>query len=314
VIGAVELSLRALDPFGLHFYERHAEFFSFRYGDEGLLDWSKEPGVHYAPVPGASVRIGAAYRINQLGLRGPELPEAKAAGEFRVACLGDSVTFGSGVAEDDAWPSVLAQRLGATALNLGVPGHNTSEEVHRFLGLADRLEPDLVLVLAMANDFAKRDPGVFSSRLTWGWPRRLVTRLPYLYGLVHYARTGGRRLEAAGGLEGERSRDQEAWRHEWTPEASIKRLAREGADRGFDVMVFLYDPQRGSDPLSRLETACWESGVPVVWLPRDLRKDSPLRISPIDPHPSPLGHRVLAEQIHPELTRRGFVPSTDEAG
>lgn len=218
------------------------------------------------------------------------------------------MTFGSGVAADEAWPSILGHRLGVSALNLGVPGHNTSEEVHRFLGLADRLEPDLVLVLAMANDFAKRDPGVYADRLTWGWPRRLVTRLPYLYGLVHYARTGGRRLEAAGGLEGERTDDADAWRDEWTPETAIKRLVREGEKRDFGVMVFLYDPEKGSDPLSRLERACREVGVPVAWLPRNLRADTPLRVSPVDPHPSPMGHRVLAEQIHAELTRQGLVP------
>ena len=53
--------------------------------------------------PGARL----TYRINSLGLRGPETTRSKPAGVFRVLALGDSFTFGAGVRAEHAWPAVL---------------------------------------------------------------------------------------------------------------------------------------------------------------------------------------------------------------
>ncbi|HJN72872.1 MAG TPA: hypothetical protein QGF58_02960 [Myxococcota bacterium] len=58
------------------------------------------------------------------GLR--ECTDAPAEGVFRIACLGDSVTFGWGVEDHEAWPALVEQRLrdrgvNAEVLNVGVP-------------------------------------------------------------------------------------------------------------------------------------------------------------------------------------------------
>jgi hypothetical protein len=47
---------------------------------------------------------GAVHRTNSAGFRGRELTEAKPPGVFRVAVIGDSITMGSGVREDDTYP------------------------------------------------------------------------------------------------------------------------------------------------------------------------------------------------------------------
>jgi hypothetical protein len=43
------------------------------------------------------------FAINQQGLRGPEVSQAKPPGTFRVLGLGDSFTFGTGVREQDTF-------------------------------------------------------------------------------------------------------------------------------------------------------------------------------------------------------------------
>src|SRR5215470_5660402 len=49
-------------------------------------------------------------RTNSLGLRGAEIPPREA-GELRILVLGDSITFGDYVDEDETYPAVLERRL-----------------------------------------------------------------------------------------------------------------------------------------------------------------------------------------------------------
>lgn len=83
--------------------------------------------------------------VSGLGFRGPE-PVAP-----RVACLGDSTTFGWGVSDAQAWPSVLGEELGVEVLNAGVPGYSS----YQGLATLDRvlaLKPDVVVLAYMIRD------------------------------------------------------------------------------------------------------------------------------------------------------------------
>jgi lysophospholipase L1-like esterase len=114
-----------------------------------------------------------SYRINRHGLRGPDFEDVKPAGEFRLLTVGDSVTFGWELSEDEAtWPGQLQGLLDGRALprrryrviNGGVPRY-TSEQVLRFLReRLDELQPDLVVVCVGWNDLA------FSYQPDW-YPR-----------------------------------------------------------------------------------------------------------------------------------------------
>lgn len=71
--------------------------------------------------------------------------------------LGDSLTAGYGVAEEEAWPALVAVRLRAThptwtAVNAGVSGDTTSGALRRLDRLLAGRRPDLVLVALGAND------------------------------------------------------------------------------------------------------------------------------------------------------------------
>lgn len=89
--------------------------------------------------------------VNALGLRGP-LPRP---GERAVVVLGDSFTFGEGVAEADTFVGRLDaawRGRGLRFVNAGVAGHGSVEEAARLEGLLDRLHPAGVLLVHVPND------------------------------------------------------------------------------------------------------------------------------------------------------------------
>jgi lysophospholipase L1-like esterase len=113
----------------------------------------------------------------------------KTPGSFRIAAFGDSLTYGEGVAAEEAWPAVLERELQrecrVEVLNLGVPGAQ-SEDVRR---LAERLLPaldaDLVLYGVCLNDFLPSGHGQYRNNRAW------AVHLPYGYHLEYGTRLGG---------------------------------------------------------------------------------------------------------------------------
>lgn len=86
----------------------------------------------------------------------------KRPGTFRIIALGDSLTYGYGIAEQDTYPRVLERLLNETfrveVLNLGVPAAQ-SEDIYRILQQKlPLLRPDLVIYGMCLNDFLP--PGV----------------------------------------------------------------------------------------------------------------------------------------------------------
>lgn len=105
------------------------------------------------------------YRLNSFGLRGPPFPIEKPSGAIRIAVVGDSFVFGSGVEEPDTLPAKLTSRLRdrfpaamVEVLNLGVPGNNLSSHL-AWLDIAERRlgASVLVLCLTLPNDLSSWD-------------------------------------------------------------------------------------------------------------------------------------------------------------
>ena len=119
--------------------------------------------------PGAEGRLSekgsAFYRINADGLRDSVHARPKPDGAFRVVVMGDSVSFGYGVEEVEAYPQVLEELLSELVpsarievVNLGVGGYNAYNEAKLLEGVGRSYEPDLVLVQFCINDL--NDPTV----------------------------------------------------------------------------------------------------------------------------------------------------------
>lgn len=83
-------------------------------------------------------------------------------GTVRIACFGDSLTEGYGLAREEALPAVLERRLKAegipaTCLNFGVSGETFEDGLAR-VGQVVEAGPDAVILAFGANDCFTGDP------------------------------------------------------------------------------------------------------------------------------------------------------------
>jgi len=126
------------------------------YASDPELGWVLQAGyrgVHY------EYRYAASTSTNGQGFRGPEWSEERLQAGLRVLVLGDSCTFGLGVADDETYPSVLEELLradgvDAAVFNTGVPGYDTAQELALLRRVGPIVRPHVVLVTWLANDAA----------------------------------------------------------------------------------------------------------------------------------------------------------------
>jgi GDSL-like Lipase/Acylhydrolase family len=76
-----------------------------------------------------------------------------------IVAVGDSLTFGHGVEDDQAWPALLAKRLPQGSLiNLGLSGGGPQQYLRLYETFGTRLYPKLLLVgFFLGNDFANAE-------------------------------------------------------------------------------------------------------------------------------------------------------------
>lgn len=109
-------------------------------------------------IPGWQARtINQPLSINSKGLRDREYPYQKPAGTKRILVLGDSYTWGYGVANDEIYTEVLEQSLQKKhphyeVLNGGVSGWGTDQQYLFLITEGLKYSPDLVIVAHFIND------------------------------------------------------------------------------------------------------------------------------------------------------------------
>lgn len=113
--------------------------------------YEADPDLGFRLVPGA--------RASEVFPVGPEVPLATDADGFRVPldagiarparphvlALGCSYTFGAGCAAEDAYPELVARRLGGSCSNAGVPSYGLAQMVILARRLIPVRRPDYVL-------------------------------------------------------------------------------------------------------------------------------------------------------------------------
>lgn len=75
-----------------------------------------------------------------------------------VLAIGDSVTYGTGAAAGEDYPSQLAAMTGWSIQNHGVPGDTSADVRARIDAALDETRPALVILEIGGNDFLRRQP------------------------------------------------------------------------------------------------------------------------------------------------------------
>ncbi len=100
----------------------------------------------------SSFFIGRTYRTNELGLHNPEItPKGD---RRRVVALGNSCTFGWGVATENGYVRRLEELLGPhyQVINAAVPGYTSLQGKRFYASDIRKLAPDIVTILFAFND------------------------------------------------------------------------------------------------------------------------------------------------------------------
>jgi acyl-CoA hydrolase len=84
----------------------------------------------------------------------PKLPTIERGAS--VLAFGDSVTFGTGAAAGEDWPTLLARQTGWRIENAGIPGDTAEAGKERIQALLDEHRPRLVIIEIGGNDFLRR--------------------------------------------------------------------------------------------------------------------------------------------------------------
>ena len=129
---------------------------------------SESDATYYRPHHYLGYVLGENYasavnRHNSLGFRGEDIELKKPPGEFRIACLGGSTTYTTGVYDyRESFPYLLERELIAAGydhvrvINAGTPNYSSFETLLNYQLRIDSLEPDLIIVYHGVNELKTR--------------------------------------------------------------------------------------------------------------------------------------------------------------
>ncbi|RMG07021.1 MAG: hypothetical protein D6731_24655 [Planctomycetota bacterium] len=246
------------------------------------LGWALRPnyrGVRY------EYAHQAATSTDSLGYRGPEWTAARARAPLRVLCLGDSVTFGIGVADEETYPAQLESLLrgrgqAASVYDAGVPGYDTVQEAVVYQRLAARIHPQVVVLAWLPNDLAEPSQElrkqvrfidghmIHDERKYRRWKRRVEHRGLYASALYRFFRVRSQNLiEALRRREPPPRIEPKPLDYSLRPLEAIARRAREDGAHLVVVLVPTREQVAGREPIAqheRMGAAARELGAEVV--------------------------------------------------
>ncbi len=312
----LELSLRVLYPPPVRFL----------YPQES---YDFDPEIGHALRPGQTAFThDRPVQINALGLRDREIAPEPAPGTLRVLALGDSQTFGNGLAVSDTWPKQLERRLqevGAyrwEVVNAGIPGTDTWQHEILLARLLKTTNPHAVVLALYVNDIVPRhDPrnvnasgrtNTFGKRLVYLLKRSAVVtwiyhRLLLPWHARHFERGSSAEEAVLSGEDGELA--ERGWRQVEYSLTAMKELCD---TRGVTLLVAILprrDQVSGTHPgrayNERARTVAEAHGIAALDLLPSLSAEYRVKgdalFIPWDGHNSAAANQVIAARLAPRL-------------
>lgn len=302
-----------------------------------LCDTTPNPDMSYILRPHSDfVTLGVPFRTNELGFRDRPLFE-KSPSVFRILCVGDSVTFGTGVTNEQTFPNVLETALQAYAqpgividvVNAGVSAYNARNIRGLLETYLNQLRPDLVVYTFVENDlddsysvgpgglllpfdpsrevdesFVMDDfPGLWMLRKNRTQPPGLLTRLAGLF---------DDQFEEICAmppplLVGNHPVTLQRWSAFSSELDRIKALCEQAKA---PLLVYSFGLRGNAEPVvSRLHEICRMQGLPhATTLPLfDYASYARNHSLGYDPHCNTLGHRLMAERLLAFVASEGLL-------
>lgn len=284
-----------------------------------FLFWRLKPNANADLDPNSP----ATHRINSTGFRDNEFNKQKAPNEFRIITMGDSCTFGDGVADWETFANVLEKNLTSaisdrkvTVINAGVPGYTTYQLLTYLEDDILSLKPDVVTVYVGLNDNvpaknsvpdANRRPKGKLLYSTFGTFRKFhfVQALEYL--INKHVRPIREKVVST--KEGHHT-----FRVPFDAYVeNLCKIKQIGDKYGFEVIVMTL-PHTFKDESERnpyIRNAVQQCSIPMIDLwhkMKTLQNQGESLYEPDGGHPNTLGHRRIAHFIQQKLSQMGKAP------
>lgn len=303
-VGFFEIACRTIVDTGMHY---HLEMWKYAVSLKEVAD---EPEIGHRHKAASDAHLmGVDVKINAGGLRDRERPDITE-DTVKVLMLGDSITFGWGVPQNETvsarLESLLAQQIDQpfAVINSGVGNYNTAMEVAWFERYGLDLKPDAVVLNVFIND-AEVTPAYTDIR--W-WDRTMYSRV-VLFGALDTVR----RLVFGGADWKTYYRDLYTLENSgWlTMQSSIARLAALCRENGISLVVVDYPELRELSPYpfpdvsEKISVAAFEQQAAYISLLPAVERETPsaLWVTEPDPHPNSYANHLFAEYLAPRLAQ-----------
>lgn len=253
-------------------------------------------------------------------------PREKPKDVFRIAVVGDSFTYGGSLTFDDSFPKRLERMLNLNivqkkveVMNLGVPGYNTLQELYLATKAIKRFNVDMIILEITLNDaelepfhtthaaFYERKKMLDNSKILKHWKSAA-----FIVNRIHMSMMN----------QEYKSYHKELFSNpkNWNMfENSLDGIVAICKSNHIGLFTFLFplfsDPFDSKYPFleehKKIKQKFDALGMPFLDLLPEYQGIPPERLQAIpgeDDHPDEIAHRIAADAIYREITKRKMVP------